>query len=226
MQTPMMDPRLMQSVDVGGMVRQGIEAGQAEKKQREISEAMQALVANPNDPAAVQGIARHDPRLAMQIQGQQQQSLQQRLERDRDNIIKGGQIFRQLGVKDEATYQQARAMAAQMGMDVSQVPPNFDERYVQGVVSLADTFAPQKAEGQPNIAKEVEYYRSIGRPDLAEQRLLNHANPQIGVQNPDGTYTLMRPPLPGVQANDEDEWEYMPPANGGPTPQASGTFQP
>jgi hypothetical protein len=233
MQTPQFDTRLMQSVDVGGMVRQGIEAGQAEKKQREISEAMQALVANPNDPAAVQGIAKHDPRLAMQIQGQQQQSLQQRLERDRENIVKGAEIIRGYNPQDQASWDNVRGVAAQMGIDVSQVPQVWDEnaqRYAQGMVRLADTFAPRKAEGQPNIAKEVEYYRSIGRSDLADKLLVNHADPTQWVRTEDDTGVHLTP-LPrsggGMAAPSNLTLGAIVPdprRQGGPASQAPGGF--
>jgi hypothetical protein len=151
----MFDPNLMIAPDVGGMVRQGIEQGQQARKQRETENALRALAGNPQDEGAMNALIQADPRMGMEMQQQRQQGLQQQLEAHRENILKGAQIFRQLGVKDEGTYQQARQMAAQMGLDVSQVPPNYDPAYVQGVVSLADAFAPQ-AEHRPQLVPFTE----------------------------------------------------------------------
>lgn len=84
-------------------------------------------------------------------QRQEQQAQMQQLEAHRENIIKGAQIFRQLGVKDEATYQQALQMAHQMGLPLEGVPPNYDPNYVNGVVQIANTFAPQQAQQGKDI---------------------------------------------------------------------------
>lgn len=139
----MFDPNLMIAPNVGGMIQQGIEQGQQQRQQNMAKAAMAALVRDPSNQRALEALAQVDPQSAMQFRQQSQQQTQHGLEQHRENIIKGAQIFRQVGVKDEPSYQQARQMAAQMGIDISGVPPNFDPQYVQGVIQLADTFAPQ-----------------------------------------------------------------------------------
>jgi hypothetical protein len=49
-----------------------------------------------------------------------------------------------------------------------------------------------KAEAKPNIQKEVDYYRSIGRDDLANQILTNNADPLVSISGPAGSYVAPR----------------------------------
>lgn len=58
--------------DAGQAFSKGWEQGQQRRAEMETDNALRALVANPNDPNVVNALARHDPRAAMQIQGQQQ----------------------------------------------------------------------------------------------------------------------------------------------------------
>lgn len=59
-------------------------------------------------------------------------------------------------VTDEASYQQARGVAQQYGIDLSNAPQNFDPNWIEQqkltVQSLAD---PHKQEALTNIAKEL-----------------------------------------------------------------------
>lgn len=50
------------------------------------------------------------------------------------------------GVTDEASYQRARAVAQQQGLDVSKVPPQYDPQWVQTMKSQALTVAQQLQE--------------------------------------------------------------------------------
>lgn len=78
------------------------------------------------------------------LQAQQQRAL---LEQHKDKILIGAKIVRELGVKDEASWQQARTIAQQMGIDLSDIPLNYDPRYVQGLIATADALDPPK-QGQ------------------------------------------------------------------------------
>ncbi len=185
----------LQGSDPGQAFANAFHAGQQQKQQEAQRQALAALAMNPNDPNAQAAAAQFDPHAVMQARTQGQEQQQALIEHHRDNVIKGAQLIRQLNPQDDATWQQALAIAQQAGIDTSEVPPHFDPQYVQGITALADTFAPARQEGQPNIAKEVAYYRSIGRDDLAQQLLQNHANPMVPINNGDGTITLARPPM-------------------------------
>jgi hypothetical protein len=179
---------------------------------------------NPDDPAVFSELTKWNPEMAIQIRQQQSQQHQQALEAHRDNILKGAQIIRQLGVKDQAGWDQARAMAGQMGIDLSEVPAQFDPNYIHGMVSIADAFAQQ--HGQQGTAMQQNYEFLKGQdPNLADSYLHNQAEgPPLVSPNGDGTFTIIpRAMIGGNQA---------PPAppppgfviDGGPTPQASGGF--
>ena len=61
----------LQSFDIGGAFTKGMEAGQQRRREMETDNALRALIANPNDTNVVNDLARYDPRMAMQVQGQQ-----------------------------------------------------------------------------------------------------------------------------------------------------------
>lgn len=64
---------LGQPVDIGGAIQQGLQQGQQRNRERATDNALRALIANPNDPNVVNELAKYDPRMAYQIQGQQVQ---------------------------------------------------------------------------------------------------------------------------------------------------------
>lgn len=158
----MFDPNLMQPVNVGGMIQQGIEQGQKTREQNIAKGAMAALVGDPSNQRALEALAQVDPNAAMQFKQQQQQQQMRGLEAHRENIIKGAQLIRQINPKDDASWQQARALAQQAGIDVTEVPPHFDPQYVQGVIHLADTFAPSQHAQDPSSVREYEYAKQTG----------------------------------------------------------------
>lgn len=223
---------LQQGPDPGQRFMQAYEQGTKRREENEQRQAMAALAQNPDDPAAFRALAARNPQIAMQFRQQREQSKAQALEAHRENIVNGAKIIRQFQPKDQAGWDRVRQVAAQAGIDISEVPPQFDPQYVQGVVSLADAFAPQKAEGQPNIAKEVDYYRSIGRDDLAQQLLQRHAEGgPIVANNGDGTFTIVPRSMVGQPQQQAPQGPIPPPPpgfviDGGPTPPASGPFQP
>ena len=83
--------------------------------------------------------------------------------------------------------------------------------------------------GPTDLQQKADYYKSIGRPDLADSLLTNAATaPPIVTNNPDGTHTVYAQgaiprgpaPLPTAPVG------KLTPINGGPMPQASGGFRP
>lgn len=133
----------LQQGNAGDAFSGAFKQGLADNRTNMARSAMAALVANPKNARALQALASVDPAAAQQFQQQQLQQTQTDLEQHRDNIVKGAQILRQFQPKDQASYSQALAAAQQAGVDISQVPQQFDPQYVDGVIKLADTFAPQ-----------------------------------------------------------------------------------
>jgi hypothetical protein len=193
----------LQDGNAGDAFAGAFKQGQADNRANMARSAMAALVANPKNVRALQALASVDPQAAQQFQQQQQQAALAGLEQHRENIVKGAQIFRQFQVKDEPSYQQARQAAAQMGIDLSEVPPTYNQQYVEGVVKLADTFAPQPgAQGK----------------DIPVQQ-----GGSVLHVNPDGTsrWTVM-PAGDAPQPLTDDQIRAM---EGGQSPQGSGGFR-
>lgn len=158
---------------------------------------------------------------AARQQEMQQKQQQQLLEQNRDKILVGAKIVRQIGVRDQATLDQARAAAAQLQIDVSEIPAVWDEtaqQYVQGLVAIAD--AMEKQPAPTSLERNYQFLQGQD-PRLAEQYLRNQAEGSpIVANNGDGTFTIIPrsqvgsppPPPPGFVLD------------GGPTDSPSGNF--
>jgi hypothetical protein len=105
--------------------------------------AMATLVQNPNDPKALSELAKVDPQTAMEFRKQQIEQVKAQLGQHHDNIIQGAQILRQFNPKDQASYTAALQAAQAAGIDISQVPQQYNEQYVQGVIHIADALKPE-----------------------------------------------------------------------------------
>ena len=66
------------------------------------------------------------------------------LEAHRDRIVQAAQFLN--GVQDEATWQAARSQASSFGIDLSDVPANYDPAYVDGLRRAAAAFNPQRPQ--------------------------------------------------------------------------------
>lgn len=214
---------LMQSPDPGQAFVAGLETGRARREQEQGKAALNALFTNPNDPTALATYAQHDPRGAMAYRQQQQQAEQGGVEAHRDNILKGAQIVRQIQPKDEAGWQQVRAMAGQLGIPLDGVPETFDPAYAQGLVAVADTFNPAATAKPTAMQQNYEFLKSED-PDLATQYLKRQAaEPPMIASNGDGTFTIIprsqmgQAETPGSQSGERpalsspEEYQALPP---------------
>jgi hypothetical protein len=114
------------------------------------------------------------------------------IERRRDHIIMGAQLLQ--GVNDEAGYQRARQMAQQAGMDLSDIPPNFDPEYVRGVVDLGTRLHEASRPPQQPTAFQRDYDFIRQRdPALGETYFRNQAegSPVVFDVNGDGAPDLV-----------------------------------
>jgi hypothetical protein len=133
----------LQQGNAGDAFAQAFKSGQETNRQNMARSAMAALVANPNNDKALQALASVDPQAAQQFQSQRFEQWKTQAAQHQDNIMKGAQLIRQAQPKNDADWQHLLSVAHQYGIDTTEVPQHFDPQYVQGVVQLADTFAPQ-----------------------------------------------------------------------------------
>lgn len=156
--------------------------GRQVRDQNMAKAAYAALVKDPNNQKAFEALASVKPDLAQQFRQQQQQQAMAGLEQYREAIMGGAQIIRQVGVKDQATLDQARALAQQYRLPVEHMPSQWGpeaEQYVGGIVRLADTFAPKKDQQDPGIIREFQIAteRGLVKPGTTYQQYLQMRNP-------------------------------------------------
>lgn len=206
---------LLQPIDYFGNAMNAFQHGQQQGRQIATDKALAALSGNPDDPKALQRYREVDPRGAMAFEQHRQTQMQQQLEQHRDSILIGAKIFRQMQVKDQASYEAALQMARSIGADISQAPPQFDPQYVQGVVQTADALDPQSAQQGFTLGEGQVRYDQNGNV-IAQGPA---QRPRYYPVQPGGKLVL-DPSMGGPAPGSDDEWEIV----GGPTPQASGPF--
>jgi hypothetical protein len=229
----------LQFQNPGNAFLTAFDQGRQRRIEGETQNALAKYAANPDDPQAMESLTRYNPQLAIQLQERKQQQALKGLEAHREKIVMGAKIVRQLQPKDDAGWQQVLQMAQQVGIDLADVPRNFDPQYVQGLVSVADALAPQREAQDPGIIREFQIAteRGLVPPGTSYQQYLAMRNP--GMMSPVVIPENATVEMPGQQGGpqpgaiedgyrfkggnpaDPNSWE---PVNGGPTPQASGTF--
>jgi hypothetical protein len=134
--------------------------------------------------------------------------LRQRIEDDRKVGMADPQDEAILAELESGDPQRVRAASATIGIQLAAVEPDkFSETY--GKLN--------PSEAKPGIQREVEYYRSIGRNDLADQLLVNNADPLVQVSGPYGVDVRPRSQVLGAAPQGS-----VPAAQGGGDPSGSG----
>lgn len=193
----------LQRGNAGDAFAQAFQQGQQTNQQNTARAAMAALVTDPNNQRALQALASVDPQAAQQFQQQRHQQTMDALAQHRDNIIKGAEIFRQINPKDQASYSQALQLAQQAGIDISEVPQQYDPQYVAGVTQIANTFAP------PHNPQLVPFQPGGGvaayDPQTQGVRLLVTPN--------DGSHAVGAPAGNIPQVHDQSSYDAVPPGS-------------
>lgn len=145
----------------------------------------------------------------------EQQARKQQLEEARERISMMGRLLE--GATPE-NYGQRLQAAAGMGLDVSQVPPQFDPNWIEMTKQQAQALMGKLDQELMAVAPGTTVIdKRTGQPVYTNPRAPRY----IPVQ-PGGKLVLDPSSVGGAlpQSAGDDEWEY----EGGPTPQASGGF--
>lgn len=132
--------------NAGQMFAQGFQQGQEKRRQNMVRGAMAELSRNPDNVKAWEVLNQADPQAAAQYRQQRLEMARAQLKDHQGQIELGAKIVRQVQPKDQAGWNQALMIAQQAGVDISQVPQQFDPNYAQQLVSLADVLAPRKED--------------------------------------------------------------------------------
>lgn len=159
--------------NIGQNALAAFDQGRQRRQQQDAQNALATLVQNPNDEAAIGSLAQSDPSTAMKFRQQQQEfGLKQQdqqvaaQKRAQEQMVVMGRLLDH--AKDEGSYQQARAAAQQMGIDVSGAPPSFDPNWIgqQRMIMQAYSKDGQQFSGIARELQDAGY--QPGSPEFAE----------------------------------------------------------
>lgn len=164
--------------DIGERFNQGFEAGRQRQAQSALGRAVQG------DPRGMNVLAGLNPQAYMQLRqmGEQKQERgQAQQQQQQEQITRAAQtlgpIYQEMA---RLPYEQRRPYLQRIAprLTARGIPESIIADYdptddnLQADIALSR----ERTQQQPtNIQREVEYYRSIGRPDMADQLLQRHA---------------------------------------------------
>lgn len=124
------------------------------------------------------------------------------------------------GVRDEATYQQARQVAAANGLDVSGIPPTYNPQWVATTRTQALTMAQQLEQEAPKYQVVPEGGVLVNTRDPnALQAVANRAPAQAGTD-----YSAMAQAAIAAGADPAQVRARLQQLQGGAAPQATSPF--
>lgn len=137
--------------DIGKNALAAFEQGRETRRKDDTRNAMATLAQNPNDQAAFGTYAQNDPAGAMKFRTDQQDhsaKLQEQVHKQTQMV---GRLLKH--ARDEGTYQQARAAAQQLGIDMSKVPEAYDPNWVQSQIVALSAFEKDGPQALSNYGK-------------------------------------------------------------------------
>jgi len=151
--------------DIGAAFQQGY---QQKRKQN----ALAAYAQNPDNPQALNALAEFNPEFVVQAKKLQLQEQQAKAKQAQEaSIAHIQQLGRLLNhARDETSYQQARAAAAQLpGMDMSQIPANYDPNWVNQQKLVLSAIEKDGGQALSNYGK-IAMDRGLqpGTPEFAQ----------------------------------------------------------
>lgn len=120
---------LLNPAAIGQNALEAFEHGRRQREERDVRGALSAYAVNPDDPAAFAQLAQYRPEMAIQLQ-ETQRKRQQQAEADRRSDLP--LISRLLEYStDPQRYAQARAVAQEYGIDLTEAPEQFDPAWIE-----------------------------------------------------------------------------------------------
>jgi hypothetical protein len=216
----MIEAGIIQPLDYAGTARQGFEYGQQKRREMDTDKALNALMANPEDPNAIQMLGQADPSKGLVYQ-------QHIAEKQKVRAKELTEVFGR-AARAAKTPQQWDALATWLSQNgipgAANVVGKFTPEMRAGYMAQAGL--EDDAQDPTSMQRNFEFLKQID-PKLADQYLHGQAEgPPIVANNGDGTFTIVPRNMAhqGGAPQSDDEWEYAPPANGGQTAPPSGGF--
>lgn len=199
----------------------GYNTGREMKRQQGLDNALAAYSQNPDDPTSVAGIARYDPRTAIQIGTLQHKRQTDLNEIQQKKLAEGkkavGQAALMIAQQPEANRaaawdQQIDYLVSQGYDGLAQFKGRYSEQSLQGVLAESGLAGEYASAMQPRIVpvQPGGYVASMNR-DGSNARYIIAPNGKT----PGATGAAPPPTLPADFGDFDD---------GGPTPPASGRF--
>lgn len=228
--------------DTGTNALAMFERGREMKREDTTRNALSAYAQNPNDQTLAPVLAA-DPRLGIQLRGQQQTQQANQRKQQQEQMLIMGKLLR--NANDPQSYAQSRTAAQQYGLDISGVPEQFDPAWVGQQRLLVDAFNEDGGAKISGIARElVDAGYDIESPEgqAALRSVISNKYASEYVDDRGNTRRRsalnLEPaqggPQPGVIEDgyrfkggnpaDPSAWEQV--GQGGPTQPASGGFRP
>lgn len=203
---------LAQGFQIGDMMRQRSE-------QRAERNALAAYATDPSE-ANLAGVAQYRPDYVIQERQRQTQAQQQGLDRQREQLPV---VSRLLSEATPENWGQTLQRAQALGIDVSQVPAQYDAGWVQQTQVMAQALqTPQGAEALSSIGREVADmgYRP-GTPEFSAKvtELYNQSQVDRLVIEPGASVVEYNPVT-------RETRQLVQPGNGGSPAPASGSAPP
>jgi hypothetical protein len=229
----------LQFQNPGNAFLQAYEGGRERRRESETQNALAKYAQNPDDPTAMEGLARFNPQMAIQLQERKRQEAMRGLEAHRESITMGAKLFREAkrrnpNVSDEQIYAQVLPALQQMRIDTSGWPQPGDpqlSQHIQNALTVADAMEPQKQSNGQIVPFTPGGGVARFNPETQQVEVL--VMPNQGGQTA-GT-PVQQGGLP--QVADQASYDAIPPGSqyvspdgqvrvkqGGQTPQASGGF--
>ncbi len=199
----------------GNAISERYDKGRRQRKEYEAENALAKYAQNPQDEKARAAMAKWAPEKLMDFQQQQRREAMAGLESRREEIGMAAKIVGAIKPQDQAGWDQALQIAQQYGLDLSNVPKQFDPAHVQRIIQIDQALNPQKND-TPSAVREYEYRQRLPEAERGNyDRFRQSTRPQI-FGSPESGYNIYDPNQGAPQAQPQrvpskEAYDALPP---------------